>query len=150
MAEPRMEWAFLRFAIVGALGFCIDALVLLAGRVAGLDLYSGRLVSYLCAATFTWYANRWFTFRSTDPRWVAEWWRFLCANSLGGVLNYGTYALLVASATAFQTHPVLAVGVGSMVGLLCNFLLSRRVVFLPQPRVRNRHSRNDIEGRPRA
>lgn len=129
-----MNGAFLRFAIVGALGFCVDALVLLATRRAGLDLYSGRLISYLCAATFTWYANRWFTFRSTDPRWLAEWWRFLCANAVGGLLNYGTYAILVASTAMFLKFPVLAVGVGSILGLLCNFLLSKRVVFVRRTR----------------
>lgn len=125
-----MDAAFLRFATVGALGFCIDAVVLLAARCGGLDLYSGRLVSYLVAATFTWYANRLFTFRSNDPRWAAEWWRFLGANAIGGFLNYGTYALLVSVSTAFRRYPVLAIGAGSLVGLLCNFFLSRRVVFV--------------------
>ena len=42
---------FLRFAVVGVLAFLVDASVLQAALALGLDPYSGRVASYLCAAT---------------------------------------------------------------------------------------------------
>ena len=44
-----------RFTLVGAAGFFVDAGALtLAMQALGFGLYSGRVFSYLCAATFTW------------------------------------------------------------------------------------------------
>ena len=59
-----MRSRFLRFAIVGAGGFVVDECVLAALHYgAGLDRYSARAISILCAMTFTWWGNRNLTFR---------------------------------------------------------------------------------------
>jgi len=120
---------FVRFALVGTLGFGVDTGVLYAGLTAGLTLYSGRVVSYLAAASFTWYVNRRMTFRSSDREILREWVRYLLANTVGGLVNFGTYAALVASLPAIARMPVLAVGAGSIAGLVFNFALSNTVVF---------------------
>ncbi len=57
---------FLRFAVIGTAAFVVDTAVLYCALWAGLGLYSGRAVSYLVAATFTWYGNRRITF--CEPR----------------------------------------------------------------------------------
>jgi len=55
---------FLRFALVGTIGFVVDASVLrLVVAIFAINLYAGRLVSFLAAATVTWLLNRTFTFR---------------------------------------------------------------------------------------
>ena len=120
---------FVRFAGVGALGFVVDSGVLYGALGLGLSLYSGRGVSYLAAATFTWYLNRRITFVSTDRAVVREWLRYLVANAVGGLVNLGTYAALVATIPVMARLPVLAVAAGSIAGLVFNFVLSRTVVF---------------------
>ncbi len=92
--------------------------------------YLGRIPSYLVAATTTWALNRRFTF--ADRRGgnaFAELARFLAANSLGGVLNYGTYVLLVSWSHFVHDMPVLGVAAGSLVGMTSNYVLSHRLVF---------------------
>lgn len=125
-----MKLQFLSFAVVGALGFLVDATALqLLLNVAGLDPYSGRLGSFLVAVTFTWAMNRHFTFASEDPRLLREWFRFLSANSLGAGVNLGTYGFLVWAVPLVAAHPVLGVAAGSIAGLSVNFLGSRYFVF---------------------
>lgn len=126
---PRLVTGFARFAIVGALGFLVDSAVLYAGLAVGLGLYAGRIVSYLAAASFCWYLNRRFTFRSADQRILREWLRYLMANAVGAAVNLGTYAILVASLAIMAKAPVLAVGAGSIAGLVFNFALSHKLVF---------------------
>jgi putative flippase GtrA len=121
---------FLRFAAVGVAGFVVDAAALYAALALGAGLYSGRIVSYLAAATATWALNRHYTFREgrTD-RPALEWIRFLAANSVGGAVNYGTYAAMVTLLPFVAAHPWLGVAAGSFAGLVVNFTLSRRLVF---------------------
>ena len=121
-----------RFATVGALGFVVDSSVLYAGLAAGLTLLSGRMVSFLTAATFTWYCNRRFTFRSAGRDYAREWLRYLIANAVGGGVNLGVYAALVTAVRAIAAMPVIAVAAGSISGLIFNFALSRALVFSRQ------------------
>jgi putative flippase GtrA len=126
--SARMQ--FLRFALVGCAGFVVDAGVLNAVLLLGADRYSGRLVSYLAAATTTWVLNRNYTFREQrDVRRLREWGRFLASNAFGGCVNWVTYALLVTVSGTVSAHPVIGVAVGSLAGLAVNFTLSRRFVF---------------------
>ena len=125
----------LKFSLVGTGGFLVDAATLTILTAVGLDLYRGRVASFLIAATFTWYCNRRFTFRDRPGTGAVvagrskQWATFIAANSLGAALNYGTYAGLIALHSTFARHPVLAVAAGSLAGLACNFTLSRALVF---------------------
>ena len=122
---------FLRFAAVGVCGLIVDTAVLyLAMFGTGLGLYSGRVVSYLVAATFTWAANRRFTFVQNDPSPVVQQWaRFLLANGIGAVVNYGVYAALVTFVPLAAAYPVIGIGAGSIAGLAFNYNSSKRWVF---------------------
>ncbi len=121
---------FLRFVIVGAAGFLVDAAALmLATSVFGLGLYSGRVFSYLCAATFTWICNRRFTFAGTGQPAAVQWLRFLGANAIGGAVNYGVYAAIVTFSALGAAYPVLGVAAGSAAGLIFNFAVSKYWVF---------------------
>lgn len=124
---------FLRFAIVGAGGFVIDESVLAAMHYgAGLDRYSARAISILCAMTFTWWGNRNLTFREHAAMGNArfpEWLRFMLANAVGALVNYGVYSALVSFAPPPANNPLLATAMGVAVGLGFNFTLSKRFVF---------------------
>jgi putative flippase GtrA len=123
---------FLRFAIVGGAGFFVDAAILAFGlQVLGLDPYSARMLSYLGAATFTWWGNRLFTFAdsASAERRAHEWGRFVAVNAVGAVVNYGVYAALVAFAPAHLNNPFVALAAGSLSGLAFNFFGSKRFVY---------------------
>jgi putative flippase GtrA len=126
---------FVAFGTIGVLGFAVDAGVLnVMLHLTHAGLYLGRIVSFLCAATFTWLLNRTITFQAASRQGMHyEWLRFLGANSLGGVLNFGVYSLLVAKFAAFAATPALGVAVGSLSGLLINFALSKGYVFRARP-----------------
>lgn len=122
---------FFMFALVGAAGFFVDAgTLMLAHRVLGLDLYAGRLLSFLIAATFTWQLNRKLTFRGGAADHVGkQWLKFVSANAVGGLINLAVYAVMIARVPAAREFPVLAVACGSVAGLVFNFIASRVVVF---------------------
>lgn len=121
---------FLRFGVVGTMGFVVDAAVLTAMLALGLGPYGGRVVSYLAAASATFALNRAWTFRSAARAPVArQWGVFLALNLLGFAANYGTYAALIATSPLVAAHPVLGVAAGSLAGMFINFALSRRFVF---------------------
>ncbi len=127
-----MSTKFLRFVMVGTAGFVVDAIVLAIGlHLIGLNKYIARVFSFLCAATFTWIANRRFTFPEAAASLgrAREWARFVAVNSVGGLVNYGTYAALVTYAAAPFSNPFLALACGSVAGLAFNFLGSKFIVF---------------------
>jgi putative flippase GtrA len=130
--ERLWKAEFMRFAAIGTAAFVVDSAVLYAALALGLGLYWGRAVSYLVAATFTWYGNRRITF-ATHARGAravtAEWIRFLLANLVGGAVNYTTYAMLVSLLPLVRAYPVLGVAAGSIAGLGVNFTLSKLLVF---------------------
>jgi putative flippase GtrA len=126
-----------RFAVIGTVAFVVDTGVLYVALANGLGFYSGRAVSYLVAATFTWYGNRRFTFAAARASGgastiAAEWIRFLSANLVGGAVNYCVYAGLIGVSSQVRALPVLGVAAGSIAGLLVNFTLSKFVVFRSQ------------------
>lgn len=126
--DPRRQ--FIIFGMVGVAGLIVDVSVLYLTQRLGLDRYTGRLISYIFAATTTWILNRKFTFHSRrSANAFAEWVRFLSANTVGGLLNYATYAALVTWVPMVSTYPSLGVCAGSIAGLTVNFTLSRRMVF---------------------
>jgi putative flippase GtrA len=121
---------FLRFGVVGTIGFVVDTAVLYAGIALGLGLYGGRAVSYLVAATTTWALNRLWTFRGRGNGPVHQQWAlFLVVNLIGFAMNYGTYAALIAFVPMVAAHPVLGVAAGAIAGMFGNFVLSRQLVF---------------------
>jgi putative flippase GtrA len=130
-ARARLAQEFLRFGVVGTAGFVVDTAVLYGALALGAGLYGGRAVSYLTAATATWLLNRAWTFRGRGAGQKAhrQWALFVLVNLGGFVLNYGTYALLVAFVPVVAAHPVLGVAAGSLAGMFSNFVLSRQLVF---------------------
>ena len=124
---------FTHFAVIGTAAFVVDTVVLYVGLWFGLGIYWGRAVSYLVAATFTWYGNRRITFTTTRAQGTtaiaAEWIRFLMANLVGGIVNYSIYAGLVGLVPLVRAYPVLGVAAGAIAGMSVNFTLSKLLVF---------------------
>ena len=135
-ALPRQ---ILRFGAVGVAGLLVDlaALFILAPL---LGWYAGRVVSFLAAATATWALNRRFTFRAAAPLgnhaharaastsiW-REYTRYIVSMLGGAAINYTVYVLTLHGVDA-SFAPALGVALGSLGGMVANFVAARYFVF---------------------
>jgi putative flippase GtrA len=123
----------IRFGIVGGFGFLVDAGVLhLLVSHYGIGLLLARAGSFLCAATATWAANRAFTF-SAPPRLgralLGEWAAYFVASLGGGAVNYLVFAVAIRASHLLHDFPTLAVALGTLVGMIFNFLMYSQYVF---------------------
>jgi putative flippase GtrA len=120
------------FALVGAVGFLVDAGILqVLSRAAGVEVHIARAVSFLAASATTWRLNRQYTFggRRLDGSQFVEWLRYLWSSAAGGLVNYGAFAALIALTGNHGLYPVLGVAVGSLAGMGVNYALYSRYVF---------------------
>jgi putative flippase GtrA len=120
------------FAVGGILGLAVDAGIAqsLVG-LAGWNVYTARVVSFLSAATVTWWWNRTHTFahRDSGRGHRAEWLHWMGLMALGAVINNGLYVLAFKVFPALHAWPAVAVAMGSAAGAIANFLLARAVLF---------------------
>ena len=124
----------LRFAIVGAVGFVVDFTVLyLAVSVLGLGNLSGRVLSFIVAATVTWKFNRHFTFEAAGKNAFREWAQYLLATSVGGGINVAVYQCWLWFTDTRTLNLFLGVAAGSAVAMMFNFAISKRIIFAAKP-----------------
>ncbi|MDM0091504.1 MULTISPECIES: GtrA family protein [unclassified Variovorax] len=137
MLKTLLASRFLRFGVVGVAGLLVD-LAVLHLLAPWLGWYGARVVSFLAAATSTWWLNRSFTFRNgSAPRTGLalgrEYLAYLSSMLGGAAINYAVYALTlhwVQGAVA----PSLGVALGSCAGLVVNFAAARKFVFNDAPK----------------
>lgn len=118
------------FGIAGVLGFLTDAGTLyLVKPFTG--VYFGRLLSFFLAVIVTWLFNRNITFKenSVHMNLISEFLHYLSLMVVGGTINLGVYYLLVASVDQIREWPVIAVAVGSIAGMVANFISSRYLLY---------------------
>ena len=135
--SPRA--AFFRFACVGVTISLIDAgLLYLIKDLPGMNVYLERVFSYGAAMTTGYLLNRHFTFHHIDSgrSLLDELLRFLGVHSIGGLINFGVFSLIVflgeqAELPRFWNSvlPLIAVWIGGVAGMCFNFLFSRKLVF---------------------
>jgi putative flippase GtrA len=119
----------LRFALVGVVGFLVDAAVLYGMAAVGVGIRLGRVVSYLFAVTTTWVLNRRYTFRGPSGySMLGEWARYGASQLGGAAVNLGVYYLLI-RISFVADHPVIGVAAGSLSGLMLNFMIAKVAVF---------------------
>jgi putative flippase GtrA len=120
------------FAVGGLIGLLIDAGVVQAlVSLAGWNPYLARVLSFLLAATATWWWNRRHTFaaRSSGRSAHAEWLHWMGLMIFGAVVNYGVYAACLVAFSALHRWPAIAVAAGSVVAAVVNFAAARGVLF---------------------
>lgn len=115
--------AFLRFCAVGAIGFLVDAGVLLVAIAIGLGPVGGRLLSFAVAVLTTFELNRRWAFRGRGERpFFPALATYIGVQGLGFVLNFGTYALLLLGLRPPYNHPLMCLVVASVLALLINYV----------------------------
>lgn len=121
--------SFIRFGIVGAMGFVWDTGTVYALRPF-VSLYVAGTCGFFVAATLNWIVHRVWTFRSMQHGAAhVQWAKFIVANAFGFVFNRGTFFCLIAFVPMVVAHPVLGIAAGSIAGLGFNYFLSKRFVF---------------------
>lgn len=130
-ATVQSHGAFLRFCVAGVVGLGVDIAVLYV-LAPLLGWYLARAGSFWAAASVTWWLNRRFTFslhplQPRKPVWL-EYFQYLASMLVGGSVNYLLYASVVYGVhSAFA--PILGVALGSIAGLIFNYLIARHLVF---------------------
>ncbi|MBL0422943.1 GtrA family protein [Ramlibacter sp. AW1] len=120
---------WLRFAVVGTVGFVVDAGVLLGLIEAfGAHPVLARGISVPVAVWATWYLNRRFTFEARGDAW-GSFLRYVVVSLGGAGVNVATYAALMFSSSTFATRPLAALAVASVVALVFNYLGSKHFAF---------------------
>jgi putative flippase GtrA len=120
------------FAVGGVGGLIIDTgIVQLLVGVAGWNPYVARVPSFLIAATFTWWWSRNYTFadRRSARSAHAEWLHWMALMSIGAVVNYGVYALLLMNFSGLHRWPAVGAAAGSLVAAFVNFAAARSTLF---------------------
>lgn len=120
----------LRFAIVGSIGFFVDAGLLLLMLGYGLGPIMARAVSFPVALTATWALNRGFTFaEQRSANRGAEMLRYALCQIISAALGFGLYSLLVLTIDSFYQFPVMALVASAALSMISNFTLSHFFVF---------------------
>lgn len=130
---------FLRFSSVGVVGLIADLTALaFALNALQMDVYSGRVFSYVMAATMTWAIHRRLTFRDADKRnALRQWASYLVLGALGGAVNFAVYTVILLASQHIMGMPsgwdilvpYVGVSCGAVAALLVNFLVAKRFVF---------------------
>ena len=130
-AQREILGQFMRFGIIGAVGFLFDNALVYSGiGILGLGRIAAGLISFPFVVTLTWIGNRLFTFRQSPRAPLGQQFlKFFMVCGAGLVFNRGTYSLLVSHVALAYDYPVLGLLAGTAVGMFFNFFVARRLVF---------------------
>jgi putative flippase GtrA len=120
---------FLRFAVVGVVGFVVDAGVLQALiSLAGWGPIEARAVAIPVAVFATWLLNRTITFAHDGPA-LPSLARYAAVSAAGASVNFAVYTVLVFASQAMAARPILPLAIASIVALVVNYLGSKHFAF---------------------
>lgn len=128
----RLRHEVMLFAVGGGIGFVVDAgIVQMLVSFAHVNPYIGRIISFLVAATITWWWNRSHTFsaRHSGRSLFGEWLHWMALMSGGAAVNYGAFVACLLAFPSWHKWPVLAVAVGSAIAAGVNFISARTLLF---------------------
>lgn len=120
VAVYLLRHAFVRFALVGAGGYLVNAAMLALGtHLLHLPVEAALAFAIFVAMCCTWLGNRYLTFRERRAHgaraMTEEWLRFVGANLVGALVNYAVAVALVRWAAGLLANPYVA----QMLGVLC-------------------------------
>ncbi|MBV9516789.1 MAG: GtrA family protein [Hyphomicrobiales bacterium] len=133
-AEPKPigeAGLFLRFSAVGAVGFVVDAgLLLLLVHAFKADPIAARLLSFSVAVAVTFHFNRrWALGAIRQGSVYAAFATYLSVQSVGLLCNIVTYTALILLLPETIITPLVCVAFASAAALFVNYGGIRRLVF---------------------
>lgn len=122
---------FMRFGLVGTLGFVVDAGVMqLLVSLAGAGAIEARAVSIPTAVLATWALNRTFTFGKKEPGTaLPSLVRYFAVSAGGAAVNFLVYTALVLASSTLAAYPMIPLAIASIVALVFNYLGSKHFAF---------------------
>jgi putative flippase GtrA len=122
--------SFMRFGVVGAVGFVLDAGILQLLLLAGWGPIAARAVAIPLAVFGTWALNRGFTFPEAQagPA-LPSLARYAAVSAVGASVNFGVYTLLVLASPLLAAHPLAPLAIASVIAMLVNYLGSKHFAF---------------------
>lgn len=139
---------FLRFCVVGGVGFCVDAAVLtVLIHVFDADPMWGRIGSFSIAVLATFVLNRTWAFRGSAIRgFWPDFSRYLLVQGFGFVCNFLVYAALYVVLPPPFNEPLLCLVAASGCALLINYAGASHLVFRVAGRPMDAVTRSSDEG----
>jgi putative flippase GtrA len=119
--------SLIKFTLIGAVGFSIDAGILYVGvYILFTPLVVTRDLSILISVLATWILNRRWTFnlRKKESAWI-ELFKYLGSRSLGAAANLGIFTSLVSFAPIPFNEPIVATPLSSAMTMLINYTMVR-------------------------
>ena len=136
-----LKHTFVRFALVGGIGFLVDltCMVLLSFWLPHL---LARAIAFWVAASSNWWWNRTITFTNnkaldTNKKTaVLQWLQFIGGSLIAFIPNWGCYVLLMSQPPILDNSisvlwPYLAMIPGVLIGMMLNYAFSRFWIFTP-------------------
>jgi putative flippase GtrA len=125
---PQLSSRFMRFALVGAAGFLVDAGTLaLLLKSTGLDAFSARVVAITGALCATWLLNRSVTFGKSGHSLAGEAVRYGGVGVAGSVMNYAIYSAILLAAPQVGAFAALCLASAAVMAL--SYLGYSKLVF---------------------
>ncbi len=119
---------FLRFALVGCVGFAVDGGLLLLLTTLGWGPITARCVSFPAAVLATWWLNRSITFGDDGPL-LPSLLRYVGVSIVGTSVNFGVYSALVLGSAWMAAQPIVPFAIASALALVFNYLGSKHFAF---------------------
>ncbi len=130
MTVRREFELFLKFGLVGGVGFGVDALVLAGGTALGLSDAVARVVSVAVALHATFALNGLLVFRALSlARLPAQWLGYLGSNAFGAICNYAIFVWLLESGLPAVSQRWGALAAASILAWGINFAGARLIAF---------------------
>lgn len=120
-----------KFAIVGCVGFIVDALVFgVLFYLLSFPLIESRVIAFVCAATSTWLGNRMLTFSDRNVELcLTQWARFMVSAMVSAIPNFCVFTVITHWFGTQGMTAMFALSCGVLVGMISNYALSSRWVF---------------------
>lgn len=127
---------FLRFCMVGAIGFVVDGGILtLLTHLLSMGPIRSRVFSFSAAMLTTWLVNRTWAFRDRSQANVwREFTAYASTQLLGLAVNFGLYTCLILYTAPPFDYPLPALCIATSASLTVNFVALVKLVF-PQKAV---------------
>ncbi len=120
-----MSPRFLKFLVVGGLGFVVDAGITMGLIRLGISPLVARPPAILAAMVFTWLANRQVTFAVRHRKTLGEVIRYSGVAIVAALLNYVIYSGLI----SLTVTPFVAIVIATALVAVFSFFGYKRFAF---------------------
>lgn len=122
---------FIKFSVVGSIGFIIDAsILLLLINILDVNIVFSRLISFLVAVFITWILNRNFTFfKKEESKKKKEYSLYLIIQTVGAMLNYFIFIFLIQYNNFFEDYLIISLAISSIITMFFNFYILNKKLY---------------------